>query len=305
MEGMKINILEIFQLLSLFSFRRSIQIAAISMAFSYASSALKGAAFHVEIEGQGQAVLMVPGLACSGEVWRDTVETLSKSYQCHVFTLPGFADQPAVQHDGSFVDFVKEELLTYIEENGLKSPLMIGHSLGGFIGLSIASETASPLSGLVVVDSLPFLPAMMNPSATEESMKSMAKGIVVQSQSMQPEQYRQMLATMITAPERIDEALFWSSKSDGATVSEAMVDLYTTDLRDDIANIDIPVLVMGAWVAYKAYGSTRESTMAIYNVQYAALPNYELKMTDIGKHFIMWDDPEFFLNETENFFGQL
>lgn len=282
------------------SFCRSLQVAILVTAVFFFSKQSMHAEypFAVEVTGQGQPLLLVPGLACSGTVWQDAVQTLSETHQCHVLTLPGFAGQPAVEHEGKYVDFIKNEINRYIDELGLQHPVVIGHSLGGFLGLLMASEPESRLAGLIVVDSLPFLSAMMNPAATEESAKAMAQGMVQQAQTMQPAQYRQMLSTMITAPERVEEALEWSGKSDGATVSQAMLDLYTTDLRDDVSSIRIPVLVMGAWVAYKNYGATRESTMSIYQAQYAALPNFELKMTDIGKHFIMWDDPEFFMKET-------
>lgn len=283
-------------------FRYGLQSLMIAMA-GLASGQVMHAdyAFEVQVVGEGQALILIPGVGCSGEVWDETVVTLSQSYQCHVLTLPGFGGQPAVAHEGKYVEFIKTELKQYLEQEPLERPVLVGHSLGGFIGLLLAGEADSGLEGLVIVDSLPFLPAAMNPGATEASAKGMATGMVQQAQSMPPDQHRQMLSTMITDPEHIEEALKWSSKSDRATVSQAMMELYTTDLRDDIADIRIPVLVMGSWVAYKNFGATRESTESIFRAQYAALPQVEIRMTDVGKHFIMWDDPEFFLNETVAF----
>ncbi|MEQ9825484.1 MAG: alpha/beta hydrolase [Puniceicoccaceae bacterium] len=283
-------------------FRRSMQMLIVAMAGLVSGQVLYADyAFEARVVGEGQALILIPGLGCSGEVWQESVSTLSQSRQCHILTLPGFAGVPAVAHEGNYVEFIKTELKRYLEQEPLERPVLVGHSLGGFIGLLLACEADSGLAGLVIVDSLPFLPAAMNPGATEASAKGMASGMVQQAQSMQPDQHRQMLSTMITDPEHIEEALKWSSESDRTTVSQAMMELYTTDLRDDIADIRIPVLVMGSWVAYKNFGATRESTESIFRAQYAALPQVEIKMTDVGKHFIMWDDPEFFLNETVAF----
>ena len=285
-----------------FFIRRSYKIAALMVAMTCARDAIWGAdAFDVEVSGQGSAVILVPGLGCSGEVWDEAVAELSKSHECHVLTLAGFAGNPKAEHEGKFIDFVANEANAYISENEIKDPVLIGHSLGGFIGMILASEEHSPLKGLIIVDSLPFLPAMMNPSATEESMKTMAKNMVQQSPSMDSPYFKQMLASMVTDSADIEKVYQWSLASDGETTGDAMYELYTTDLRDDVANIQIPVLVMGAWVGYKQYGSTRESTEAIYRNQFTSLPNYELKMTDVGRHFIMLDDPEFFIRETENY----
>jgi len=306
---MQINLSQLIQITSLFtrfSIRRSLQIAAASAAIAYGRDALHGATpLHVEVSGAGEPLLFVPGLACSGDVWDEAVAEFEKGYECHVFTLPGFAGQVPAEYEGKYVDFIARELDRYIDEHHMEKPVMVGHSLGGFVGLLMASEPDCRLSGLMVVDSLPFLSATMNPAATEESVKGMAQAMANQAKAMQPEQIRQMLSGMITAPDRVNQALEWSSQSDPATVSQAMMDLYTTDLRDEVGNIRIPVHVLGSWVAYKAYGATRESTMAIYDTQYMLLPHYQLEMTDIGRHFIMWDDPEFFMNSTKSFLSQI
>ena len=52
--------------------------------------------FQVEVSGQGDHVILIPGLSCSGDVWQETVSVLQKNYTCHVLTLPGFAGQPAL-----------------------------------------------------------------------------------------------------------------------------------------------------------------------------------------------------------------
>ena len=49
------------------------------------------ACFEVKVVGQGPAVILIPGVASSGEVWQSTVETLQADYQLHILTLAGFA----------------------------------------------------------------------------------------------------------------------------------------------------------------------------------------------------------------------
>lgn len=48
--------------------------------------------FSVVKSGTGkQAVVFIPGFACSGDVWAETVSVLEDSYTCYVLTMAGFS----------------------------------------------------------------------------------------------------------------------------------------------------------------------------------------------------------------------
>src|SRR5262249_21240266 len=50
--------------------------------------------FRAEVTGTGPAMILIPGLASSGETWTTTVAHLRTRYTCHVLTLAGFAGVP-------------------------------------------------------------------------------------------------------------------------------------------------------------------------------------------------------------------
>ena len=57
-----------------------------------ASRAAAPAAFTVDITGQGRPLILIPGLASSGEDWQGTVARLcgpKTGRACHVLTLAG------------------------------------------------------------------------------------------------------------------------------------------------------------------------------------------------------------------------
>ena len=83
-----------------------------------------------------------------------------------------------------------------------------------------------------------------------------------------------------------------------------MYDMYTIDLRAEISRIQQPVLVLGAWAAYKQYGSTKESTRAIFTQQYAKLPGVRIEMSEAGRHFLMYDDTAWFFAQSDAFLKQ-
>ena len=110
-----------------------------------------------------------------------------------------------------------------------------------------------------------------------------------------------MLKTMITDPAKIDTAVAWSLSSDPNTVAQVMYEIFLTDLRTEIKKIQTPVLVLGAWVSGQSHGATRESSLSAYQKQYAHVENCEIWMTDTGKHFIMWDDPDGYFKTIDAF----
>ena len=145
--------------------------------------------FKVEVIGEGPALIMIPGLACTGEVWTETVKQLSGDYQCHVLTLAGFGDQPALASPNeSYLTTIQSGLVKYIEKEQLVRPILLGHSLGGFLSLSTAIAHPDLLEKVIIVDSYPFYTAAMNPMATMDQAKQQAemmKGMMLnQSESM-------------------------------------------------------------------------------------------------------------------------
>jgi hypothetical protein len=122
-----------------------------------------------------------------------------------------------------------------------------------------------------------------------------------QDESLRSSSLDQILSTMITDPEHIIIAKKWGMDSDPASVSQAMYDMMTTDLRQKIATIKTPALVMGSWIAYKDYGMSHERLQASYGGQYKNMENHKLVITDTGKHFIMWDDPDFYFAKMDAF----
>lgn len=254
------------------------------------------------VVGQGEPIVLIPGLTCAGEVWDETIASLGQDHEYHVITLPGFAgNAPLEDHEGKFLEKMRDLVIAYIEKEHLEKPVIIGHSLGGFVALNIAIQKPDLPSKLVIVDSLPFLTAIQMPGTTAEAAKGFAANMKAQmiGSADQPAEsriafQRQMLQTMIIDSAHIEKALQWGMDSDAETVAQAMYELYTTDIRDELDKIQVPTLVLGAWIAYQNYGVTRESNMTNYKAQYAKLKDVTVDMTDKGNHFIMWDDPEFF-----------
>jgi len=259
-------------------------------------------AFKVEVTGQGAPIVLIPGLASSGAVWDGTVKRYCGDHQCHVLTLAGFAGVPAI--DAPLLATTERQLSAYIAANKLGKPVVIGHSLGGFLGLKLAIDHPEQVGRLVVVDSLPAMAATQMPSITGAQMKEMASGLRTRMLGMDADAYQasqlQTLRTMISQEDDVQRALVWGKQSDRTTVANAMAEMMGEDLRQDIARIKAPTLVLGSWIAYKNFGSQQQFGQ-MYAAQYQQLPGVRLDMADTARHFIMLDDPRWMYDRIDAF----
>jgi pimeloyl-ACP methyl ester carboxylesterase len=262
----------------------------------------------VTAEGTGSDVILIHGLASSPRVWREMVAAVP-GYRYHLVQISGFAGHARGGNaDGAVAAPVAEEIARYISVRGLVKPAVIGHSMGGTIGMMLAARHPDSLSQLMVVDMFPFLGAMFaGPDATAASIKPMADGLLVQMRAAEPEARKMrstatlnsMIDTVAMRPGAIDDSL----KSDPDVAARAYHELVVTDLRPELARITVPTTVL--YVVPKAPGLTEEKVDGLYKASYTPLKGVSLKRIPASAHFIMWDQPQQFQSEVRAFLAQL
>jgi pimeloyl-ACP methyl ester carboxylesterase len=256
-------------------------------------------AFQVKITGHGPAMILIPGLASSGETFDSTVARFQDRYECHVLTLAGFAGVPRIPTP--ILDTVRDELAAYIRDHKLTKPVIVGHSLGGFLALSLASKYPDLPGKLIIVDAYPSLAAIYRPEITLEQAKAEA-GMFRKymtgpgSQEASAAQIR----AMVTPDADYERIMKWSRASDSSAVADAMVEMYVTDLRESVAAIRSPSLALMTWIAYKQY-TDRQTFEGNVAREYANMKGIDIRITDTSRHFIMYDDPQWFFTQLEAF----
>ncbi len=254
--------------------------------------------FSVKVSGRGRPMILIPGLGCSGEVWRSTVEHVAAAgYQAHVLTLAGFAGQPAVP--GGSLDRVRRDVIEYIRAEHLDHPVLVGHSLGGFLAFWIAATAPDAVGPVIAVDGVPFLPALLDPDATAESSRANAAMMRDMLAKQGPEEFarqnRAFLSQMITGAAELDEVARDSARSDPAAVGRAVHELMTTDIRPLVPAIRTPVLLVAAGQGLDA------GALARYQSQVSAVPHHRVVVAARARHFVMLDDPGFLFGEMDGF----
>jgi N-formylmaleamate deformylase len=264
------------------------------------SNAQQHKSFSVTVTGKGQPVILIPGFSCSGDVWKETVDHLKNKFQCHVITLAGYAGTAAIDSPG--LKIVRDELIQYVKQQHLNKPIVIGHSLGSFVGLWISSTAPELFGKLICVDGMPFYSALNDPNANADSLKknpSLNEAAVIKSFDRQDDpgfidMAAKALAWQVADTARARQIATWQYRSNKRTLGVTLIELATTDLRKDIANITSPVLVLGSIYF------TKEKSFELIGQQFKNLPSATIHVAD-SKHFIMYDQPQWFYNEIDSF----
>ena len=240
--------------------------------------------FEVKVTGKGRPIIFIPGLGCPGDVWDDTVAHLGDGFESHVLTLSGFAGRPRI--DKPLGSTVRKELVRYIRAHHLDAPIIVGHSLGGFIAYWLAESAPSRIGGVIVVDAGPAL------SDTDEDTAAQLRKLWTQSDDDQfVQQVQNVFGGMATDPKRMAHTIDEVAKSDRRAMGDAIYEITTTDLRDKVARITVPVLVV------LADGGLQQQIRSQVDV----IPDHKVVVIPHTRHFVMFDDPDGFFRAVDAF----
>lgn len=249
-------------------------------------------------------MILIPGLACGGDVWDGTVTHFKDTYQCHVITLAGFAGQKTFAGPGPFLQQVHDGLVRYIRDNKLGQPIIMGHSLGAFLAFWLGTDAPQHTGPIIAVDGVPFYPALRDPSTTAEAQKPMAEYLRNTLKSQHPSQFaaynRLTLTGMIILPENVEKVASSSNQSDPAAVAQALYELLTLDLRDEGKAMRSPYLLLAA-ATQGTSPQERERAEKLYLAQVAQVPHHKVVFAPKARHFIQLDEPAFFYQQVESF----
>jgi N-formylmaleamate deformylase len=252
--------------------------------------------FTVAVQGKGPPVILIPGLACGGAVWDSTVARYRKNHELHVLTLAGFDGQKPIAPP--LVATVRDELAEYIRAHKLQKPIVVGHSLGGFLAAWLAAAHPDAVGGIVIVDSLPFLPAAQMAGVTvaqvEPRAAMMRDAIAKSPPDAFEKQNRAALAQMVTDPKNVEPIAAMGKRSDPASVANAMYELMTTDLRPLLPKVKAPAVVLAA--------DEDGTALHIYEEQWKPLAGVKIVPVK-SRHFIFVDAPAAFFAQLDAVLG--
>jgi len=262
----------------------------------------------VAAQGSGQDVIFIPGLSSSRDVWNTTAASLGDGYRVHLVQLNGFAGAPVGgAGEGAVAAPAAEEIARYIAESGLERPAVIGHSMGGTIGMMLAARHPDRVGKLMVVDMFPFMGAMFGGGdATPESVRPIADQIRAQMrmapQGVVTPMLEQTINTMVRTESARPAIIEHARLSDVGVSANAFHELIVTDLRPELSNITMPFTTL--YVIPPQMPIPAEQYDMYMRASYANIPHARIVKIEDSWHFIMIDQHERFMQEVRTFLAE-
>ncbi len=112
---------------------------------------------YVQWGRQGPPIICVHGITANAFCFQALADNLAVDHRVFAYDLRGRGDSDKPE-SGYSIPHHADDLAELIDELGLDRPVVVGHSLGGFIALHFATHYPQKLSKLVLVDAGASLP---------------------------------------------------------------------------------------------------------------------------------------------------
>ena len=227
----------------------------------------------VETRGRGPDVILIPGLASTGAVWRRTADRLDDRYRLHLVSVRGFGEVPAGANAAGAVNSpVAAEVRRYMAWRRMERPAIIGHSMGGLIALRVAADGGRSVGRVMVVDATPFFPSLISPGATVGDVEPLAR-IAYQAILFLGDEALRSQGAMLGeqlggAADSLFGAMGWQG-GDRHALAQGLYEVMTTDLRARLPDVAAPVTVVYGWSPDNA--SPRSQTDRLFQGGYRNL----------------------------------
>jgi len=244
-------------------------------------------AFGVDVRGAGRPVILIPGLGCPASVWDEVATHLvATGHEVHVLAIAGFAGRAAIEGDVGAA--VRADLVAYIRDRGLDHPVVVGHSLGGFLAFWLAASEPALVGPTVIVDAAPYMFSEADPKDVAANAARWRGFTDAQFATAIAEYF----GAMANDRKRMDPIIAAVAHSDRRAFIDAFVEMSRVDVRAKLAATTVPVLAILA--EGQAFAAKVAGQMApIKDRTIVALPN--------TRHFVFFDDPIGFDRELDKF----
>lgn len=106
-------------------------------------------------KGKGRNVVLIHGFCETHAIWKGFDDELAKHFHVVAIDLPGFG-RSALPSAELSIQQVAQSVLTWLKTNNVQQPVLVGHSLGGYVILAMADMDPEYCRDLVLFHSSIF-----------------------------------------------------------------------------------------------------------------------------------------------------
>ena len=252
-----------------------------------------GARVYYEAEGEGPPIVLVHGAGQDTTSWRYNAPHFAKSHMVVALDLPGHGKSEVPAPPISFTAEYARVVWGVIEELKLERPVLMGHSMGSGVCLTVALEHGKKIGGVVAVDGADRVVGVFAEEIHDAYLGSSLELML----EMSMESFRS-LCSKATPSERVEEIAQDLLRIYPPVTAADTRAFSSFDISDRSGEIDAPVLLIaGADDFLVTPDMVKETALRIENSRVAILEG-------VG-HFPHTEAPERFNEEVGRFLASL
>lgn len=102
-------------------------------------------------QGEGQVVVLLHGFCETKELWQDFIPVLAQNYRVIAPDLTGFGESEKLVEEGITIAKMATQVYDLLQFLGVSKCTLIGHSLGGYVGLAFAKQYGNNTTGVRII----------------------------------------------------------------------------------------------------------------------------------------------------------
>lgn len=246
---------------------------------------------HYEVFGHGKPVILLHGWLGSWGLWQETMTYLGQFYRTYALDFWGFGESGKKLDTYQINDFV-DLVIQFMDQMGIESCPLIGHSMGGTVSLLSASIYPEKISKVVIIGS-PIVGSSLALLLKIAGNKWIASFLFKHFFHFQ--KFVRWITPKICKDPRFPDMMERDlSKTTTNSFLLSIESLRNSDLRPYLNSVKVQVL--GLFGNKDNIVSTSQA-----KVLKEHLPTSEVENFPSAGHFIMLDEPEKFMKSIKQF----
>ena len=113
--------------------------------------------YYEKYGNKEESIIILPGWGNNRTTFYHMINYLKKYYTIYIIDLPGFGNSSFSNHDLTIYDYALL-VKSFIEDNNINNPIILGHSFGGRIIITLCGYYKIPTKKIILIDSAGIKP---------------------------------------------------------------------------------------------------------------------------------------------------
>jgi pimeloyl-ACP methyl ester carboxylesterase len=204
----------------------------------------------VDSGGDGPPLLFMHGLGGVWQNWLLNIPAFMATHRCVTFDLPGFGESELPRGELSIAGFARTADAV-CDALGIDCPVVLGNSMGGFVGAELALSYATRVAKLVLVSAAGLSTEYVRREPVLAAARAWAAvttraGAQTDAVIRRPRLRRAALQAVVRYPERLSVPLTTELVRGAGSpgFNDAFRELLSYSFRDKLERINVPTLIV-------------------------------------------------------------